>query len=190
MNRHMTEAGSAALPAERQRVVAHRYVLGVYRVMEEITSKFPHILFESCSGGGGRVDPGMLYYMPQTWTSDNTDAISRLKIQYGTSLVYPISSMGAHVSDVPNHQVNRVISVEIRGHVAMSGNLGYELDLTKMTDEDQREASIKSITTKKSDCLFNLGKFTDCSVCLKEMKQHGCLYLRKNLKLFLLTLKY
>ncbi len=139
MNRHMTEAGSAAHPAERQREVAHRYVLGVYRVMEEITSKFPHILFESCSGGGGRFDPGMLYYMPQTWTSDNTDAISRLKIQYGTSLIYPISSIGAHVSDVPNHQVNRITSVEMRGHVAMSGNLGYELDLTKMTEEDQRK---------------------------------------------------
>ncbi|MBZ9537129.1 alpha-galactosidase [Cytobacillus oceanisediminis] len=135
----MTEAGSAAHPAERQREVAHRYVLGVYRVMEEITSKFPHILFESCSGGGGRFDPGMLYYMPQTWTSDNTDAISRLKIQYGTSLIYPISSIGAHVSDVPNHQVNRITSVEMRGHVAMSGNLGYELDLTKMTEEDQRK---------------------------------------------------
>jgi alpha-galactosidase len=139
MNRHMTEAGSAALPADRQREVAHRFVLGVYRVMDEITSKFPHILFESCSGGGGRFDPGMLYYMPQTWTSDNTDAISRLKIQYGTSLVYPISSMGAHVSDVPNHQVKRITSLEMRGHVAMSGNLGYELDLTKMTEEEQHD---------------------------------------------------
>jgi alpha-galactosidase len=138
MNRHMTEAGSVTLPAERQREVAHRFVLGVYRVMDEITTKFPHILFESCSGGGGRFDPGMLYYMPQTWTSDNTDAISRLKIQYGTSLVYPISSMGAHVSDVPNHQVNRITSLEMRGHVAMSGNLGYELDLTKMTEEEQQ----------------------------------------------------
>ncbi|WP_096187604.1 alpha-galactosidase [Evansella halocellulosilytica] len=138
MNRHMTEVGSAGLPPERQREVAHRYVLGLYRVMEEVTSRFPHILFESCSGGGGRFDPGMLYYMPQTWTSDNTDAISRLKIQYGTSLVYPIISIGAHVSDVPNHQVNRTTSLNIRGHVAMSGNLGYELDLTKLSEEDQQ----------------------------------------------------
>ncbi|OAS89104.1 MULTISPECIES: alpha-galactosidase [Metabacillus] len=159
MNRHMTEAGSAALPAERQREVAHRYVLGVYRVMEEITSRFPHILFESCSGGGGRFDPGMLYYMPQTWTSDNTDAISRLKIQYGTSLVYPISSMGAHVSDVPNHQVNRVTSVEIRGHVAMSGNLGYELDLTKMTEEDQREVINQVNYYKEIRPLIQFGDF-------------------------------
>lgn len=87
---------SAALPPDRQRETAHRYMLGLYKVMEKITSSFPHILFESCSGGGGRFDPGVLYYMPQTWTSDNTDAISRLKIQYGTSLVYPIVSMGSH----------------------------------------------------------------------------------------------
>jgi alpha-galactosidase len=133
MNRHMTEIGSAALPPERQRETAHRYMLGLYRVMEEITSAFPNVLFESCSGGGGRFDPGILYYMPQTWTSDNTDAISRLKIQYGTSIVYPIISMGAHVSAVPNHQLHRYTSLDIRGNVAMSGNFGYELDLTKFT---------------------------------------------------------
>ena len=98
-------------------------------VLERITTEFPHILFESCSGGGGRFDPGMLYYMPQTWTSDNSDAVSRLKIQYGTSMVYPTSTMGAHVSAVPNHQVHRMTSLDMRGHVAMSGNFGYELDL-------------------------------------------------------------
>lgn len=137
MNRNMTEIGSAKLPPERQRETAHRYMLGLYRVLEHMTSSFPHILFESCSGGGGRFDPGMLYYMPQTWTSDNTDAISRLKIQYGTSLVYPISSMGAHVSAVPNHQVHRFTSLEMRAHVAMSGNFGYELDLSKFSDEEK-----------------------------------------------------
>lgn len=137
MNRNMTEVGSAALPAERQRETAHRYILGLYETLERLTAEFPHILFESCSGGGGRFDPGMLYYMPQTWTSDNTDAISRLKIQYGTSLVYPISTMGAHVSAVPNHQVHRSVPLEMRGHVAMSGNFGYELDLTKFTDEEK-----------------------------------------------------
>lgn len=137
MNRNMTEIGSAGRSAERQLETAHRYILGLYRVLERLTQAFPHILFESCSGGGGRFDPGMLYYMPQTWTSDNTDAVSRLKIQYGTSLVYPISSMGAHVSAVPNHQVHRITSLEMRGNVAMSGNFGYELDLTSFTDEEK-----------------------------------------------------
>ncbi|MET1030378.1 alpha-galactosidase [Domibacillus tundrae] len=159
MNRHMTEIGSARLPADRQRETAHRYMLGLYRVMEKITTSFPHILFESCSGGGGRFDPGMLYYMPQTWTSDNTDAVSRLKIQYGTSLVYPISSMGAHVSDVPNHQVNRLTSLQMRGDVAASGNLGYELDLTKLTDEEKEEVTQQVAQYKKIRSLIQFGDF-------------------------------
>lgn len=138
MNRNMTEIGSSYWPKNQQQEVAHRYMLGLYHVMETITSRFPEILFESCSGGGGRFDPGMLHYMPQTWTSDNTDAISRLRIQYGTSLVYPISSMGSHVSEVPNHQVGRTTPLETRGHVAMDGNLGYELDVTKLSDEEIR----------------------------------------------------
>ncbi len=137
MNRNMTEIGSAVLPADRQRETAHRYMLGLYRVMEEITSKFPDILFESCSGGGGRFDPGILYYMPQTWTSDDTDAVERLKIQHGTSIVYPASTMGAHVSAVPNHQVHRSTPIETRGNAAMCGNFGYELDLTKLTKADK-----------------------------------------------------
>lgn len=135
MNRHMTEIGSAALGPERQRETAHRYMLGLYAVLEELTVRFPHVLFESCSGGGGRFDPGMLYYMPQTWTSDNTDAVCRVKIQYGTSLVYPAVAMGAHVSAVPNHQVGRTTPLRTRGDVACSGNLGYELDLTALSDE-------------------------------------------------------
>jgi len=159
MNRHMTEIGSASLPPERQRETAHRYMLGLYRVMEEITSKFPHVLFESCSGGGGRFDPGILYYMPQTWTSDNTDAISRLKIQYGTSIVYPISAMGAHVSAVPNHQVYRITSLDIRGHVAMSGNFGYELDLTKLTDEEKEKVKEQVAFYKEIRRLVQYGNF-------------------------------
>lgn len=137
MNRNLTEIGSADLPAERQGEAAHRYVLGLYELIERLTADFPNILFESCSSGGGRFDPGMLYYMPQTWTSDDTDAAERLKIQYGTSLVYPVSAMGAHVSAVPNHQVGRVTPLSFRGDVAMSGNFGYELDLTKFTDEEK-----------------------------------------------------
>ncbi|MCL6590922.1 MAG: alpha-galactosidase [Firmicutes bacterium] len=136
MNRHMTEIGSAGLPPERQRETAHRYMLNLYRMMEEITAAFPEVLFEGCSGGGGRFDPGILYYMPQIWTSDNTDAVCRLKIQYGTSLAYPVIAMGAHVSAVPNHQVGRVTPLEMRGLVAGSGNFGYELDLNKLAPRE------------------------------------------------------
>lgn len=139
MNRNMTEIGSLGLPAKRQRETAHRYMLGLYRILEEITGRFPDILFESCSGGGGRFDPGMLYYMPQIWTSDNTDAIERLKIQFGTSLVYPSAAMGCHVSAVPNHQVHRITPMETRGIVAMAGNFGYELDITKLSQEEKDE---------------------------------------------------
>lgn len=139
MNRNMTEVGSLGLISERQRETAHRYILGLYRVMEKITSRFPNILFESCSGGGGRFDPGMLYYMPQTWTSDDTDAIERLKIQFGTSMVYPPISMGCHVSEVPNHQANRITSLETRGVSAMAGNFGYELDITKLSEEEKEK---------------------------------------------------
>ena len=137
MNRNMSEIGSAKLPANRQREVAHRYILGLYKVLEEITTRFPDVLFESCSGGGGRFDPGMLYYMPQTWTSDNTDAIERLKRQFGTSMVYPNASIGCHVSAVPNHQVDRITPIETRGVVAMSGNFGYELDITKLPESEK-----------------------------------------------------
>ncbi len=139
MNRNMTEIGSALLPSERQREVPHRYMLGLYRVLETITMTFPHVLFESCSGGGGRFDPGMLYYMPQTWCSDDTDAIERIYIQYGTSIVYPASSMGAHVSASPNHQTGRVSPLSLRGAVAMSGQFGYELDLSKLAKEEIEE---------------------------------------------------
>ncbi|MEC0206124.1 alpha-galactosidase [Paenibacillus lautus] len=159
MNRNMTEIGSAALPPERQRETAHRYMLGLYRVMEQLTTEFPHILFESCSGGGGRYDPGMLYYMPQTWTSDNSDAVSRLKIQYGTSLVYPLSSMGAHVSAVPNHQVHRNTSLRTRGHAAMSGNFGYELDLTVFSEQEKEEVREQVKLYKEIRHLVQFGDF-------------------------------
>jgi alpha-galactosidase len=157
MNRHMTEIGSAALPPERQGETAHRYMLGLYRVMEEITAKFPHVLFESCSGGGGRFDPGILHYMPQTWTSDDTDAVERLKIQYGTSIVYPASAMGAHISAVPNHQVHRNTPLSMRGDVAMSGNFGYELDLTRFTAEEQEEAAAQVAFYKEIRSLVQQG---------------------------------
>ncbi|OAB40262.1 alpha-galactosidase [Paenibacillus antarcticus] len=137
MNRNMTEIGSATRSAVRQKETAHRYMLGLYDLLEKLTHQFPHILFESCASGGGRFDPGMLYYMPQTWTSDNTDAIERLKIQFGTSMVYPVSTIGAHVSAVPNHQMGRTTSLVTRGDVAMSGNFGYEMDLTTFSDDEK-----------------------------------------------------
>ncbi len=137
MNRQITEPASNWLPKERQREIWHRYVLGVYDLMNRLTTDYPHILLENCSGGGARFDPGMLYFSPQIWCSDDTDAIERLKIQYGTSLCYPCSSMGAHVSDCPNHTVGRQTPFETRGHVAMVGTFGYELDVTKIPQEDR-----------------------------------------------------
>lgn len=157
MNRHMSEVGSALLAAERQRETAHRYMLGLYKVLERITGEFPHVLFESCSGGGGRFDPGMLYYMPQTWTSDNTDAVCRLGIQYGTSIVYPISSIGAHVSAVPNHQVQRMASLKMRGDVAMSGNFGYELDLTRLSGDEKETVKAQVAFYKSIRSLVQTG---------------------------------
>ncbi|MGN1250147.1 MAG: alpha-galactosidase, partial [Candidatus Spyradocola sp.] len=123
--------------------IYHRYILGVYAIMERITAAFPDVLFESCSGGGGRFDAGILYYMPQNWTSDDSDAIQRLNIQYGCSMVYPASAMTCHVSAVPNHQVHRVTPLHTRGNVAMAGSFGYELDMSKMTDEEKAEVALQ-----------------------------------------------
>lgn len=136
MNRSITECYSAFLPAHRQGEVFHRYILGVYDLYERLINKHPYILFESCASGGGRFDAGMMYYAPQCWTSDDSDAVERIKIQYGTSYAYPISSMGAHVSITPNHQLFRNTPLETRGNVAYFGAFGYELDLTKLSEEE------------------------------------------------------
>ncbi|MDR1928097.1 MAG: alpha-galactosidase [Oscillospiraceae bacterium] len=135
-NRNLSEVFSSHLPAAQSGETAHRYVLGLYELLEALNARFPHILFESCSGGGGRFDPGMLYYMPQTWCSDDTDAVERLKIQYGTSFCYPVPSIGAHVSAVPNHGTRRTTPLTFRGSVAMAGTFGYELDLTQAPAEE------------------------------------------------------
>ena len=160
MNRNMTEVYSEKLVADEQGSTAHRYMLGLYEFMEKLTNEYPMILFESCSGGGGRFDAGMLYYMPQTWTSDNTDAIARLKIQYGTSLVYPVSSMGSHVSAIPNHQTSRNTSLEIRGNVAMSGVFGYELDLSALSEKEKTEMKRQVDFYKTHRKLIQYGTFT------------------------------
>lgn len=136
MNRNMSEIGSDELPSERQSETAHRYMLGVYEVLETLKERFPDLLMEGCAAGGGRFEAGMMYYFNQYWTSDNSDAGERMYIQHGTSYVMPAAFMGAHVSAVPNHQVGRVTSLETRGYVAMGGQLGYELDITKCTDEE------------------------------------------------------
>lgn len=137
-NRNMTEYFSLSLPAERQGEFAHRYMLGVYDLAERLTSSFPQILFEGCAGGGGRFDAGMLYYFPQIWTSDDTDAFERTKIQWGTSLCYPVSAMSCHVSACPNHQTQRFTPFATRGVVASLGATGYELNLSKLSDEDKK----------------------------------------------------
>ena len=138
MNRQLSDIGSAELPADRMGELYHRYVLAVYEMQERLIQEFPHLLLENCSGGGARFDPGMLYFSPQIWCSDDTDAIERLKIQEGTALIYPLSSMGAHVSDCPNHTVGRVTPFETRGYVALAGTFGYELDVTKIPEEDRK----------------------------------------------------
>jgi alpha-galactosidase len=139
MNRALSDVASPALPPQRRGETAHRYVLGLYRVLEAITAANPKLLIEGCAGGGGRMDLGMLFYTSQYWTSDNTDAASRLAIQYGTSILFPPLVMGAHVSAVPNHQTGRSTPLAFRGAVAMSGNLGYELDLNTLSAEEREE---------------------------------------------------
>ena len=137
MNRQLSDLGSCGLPAERQGELSHRYMLAVYEMQERLTKEFPYLLLENCSGGGARFDAGMLYYSPQIWCSDDTDAIERLSIQEGTAMIYPLSAMGAHVSDCPNHTVGRKTPFETRGYVALAGTFGYELDVTKIPQEDR-----------------------------------------------------
>ncbi len=136
MNRPLTDVASFCLEGERQGELFHRYVLGVYELQERMLTDFPHLLLENCASGGGRFDPGMLYYSPQIWTSDNTDAVDRLRIQEGTALIYPLSTMGAHVAACPSHTNGRSTPFETRGLVSLPGCFGYELDLTKLTEEE------------------------------------------------------
>ena len=159
LNRTFSEVFSNGNDREYQGKVCHKYVLGVYELYERLTSRFPHVLFESCASGGARFDPGMLYYAPQGWTSDDTDAIERLKIQYGTSMVYPVSCMGSHVSASPNHQTNRVTPIETRADVAYFGTFGYELDLLKLSEEEKAEVRRQIAFMKEKRDLIQKGTF-------------------------------
>lgn len=157
MNRSLADVYSKY--SSDQGRVMYDYMLGVYDLLERITMRYPNLLIEGCSGGGGRFDAGMLYYTPQIWCSDNTDAIDRVRIQYGTSFGYPVSSMGAHVSAVPNHQTGRMTSLNTRGIVAMAGTFGYELDLGKLSDEEKEEIRAQISVFRKHAALLQYGTY-------------------------------
>lgn len=159
MNRYLTEVFSITLGAENQGEAYHRYVLAVYDILDKLTNRFPNLLIEHCSGGGGRFDTGMLYYSPQIWTSDDTDAAERIKIQFGTSLGFPVTSMGSHVSAVPNHQTLRSSPLETRANVAFCGTFGYELDINKLTCEEKEEIRRQCEFYKQNYELINYGDF-------------------------------
>ena len=142
-----------------QSKVLFDYMLGVYDFMERLVKRYPNMLLETCSGGGGRFDAGMLYYSPQIWTSDNTDAVDRLRIQYGTSFGYPVSCMGSHVSAVPNHQTGRSVSMNTRGIVAMAGTFGYELNLGHLTPEEKDEIRRQISTFRRHEALIQRGVY-------------------------------
>lgn len=159
MNRSVDNVYSAADPTLSQGAVRHKYVLGLYEVMEDMLTRHPDLLLEGCSGGGGRFDAGMLYYAPQIWCSDNTDAIERFRIHYGTSFGYPMSSVSAHVSVCPNHQNGRVTPFKTRGICAMQGSFGYELDLSKLSEEDKAEARRQITVYNENWELFQSGSY-------------------------------
>lgn len=159
MNRNITEMYGADLPADQQLEFSHRYILGVYDLYDRLTKAFPDVLFESCASGGGRFDLGMMYYAPQAWCSDDTDAVERIKIQDGTSYGYTPSMWGAHVSAVPNDQVGRLTSIDMRAKVAYFGAFGYELDVTELSDEEQATIKQQVAFYKQYRKLFQFGTF-------------------------------
>lgn len=168
MNRSICDWYTPCLSAENQGEMPHRYVLGLYELLERLTSAFPDVLFEGCSGGGGRFDAGMLYYCPQIWCSDDTDAFERTKIQYGTSFFYPVSTVGSHVSAVPNHQTGRVTSLEARAVTAMSGSFGYELDLNTLSDDEKQEVKEQITRFKQYRGLIHNGLYYRLSDSLND----------------------
>ena len=159
MNRSLSEVYSKISDFDEQGTIYHKYILGVYELYNRLTKKFPNILFESCASGGGRFDPGMLYYAPQGWVSDNTDAIERSKIQFGTSVVYPLSSMGTHVSDIPNHQMMRATPLNTRANVAYFGTFGYELDILSLSNDEIEQIKEQIKFMKEYRDLIQFGDF-------------------------------
>jgi alpha-galactosidase len=159
MNRNITEPYGVGLAPDRQGEFHHRYILGVYELYRRLIERFPEVLFESCASGGGRFDPGMLAYAPQAWSSDDTDAVERLAIQWGTSMAYPLSSMGAHVSAVPNHQTGRATPLATRAAVAFFGVFGYELDPTALTDAERAEVAAQVAFYARYRETFQRGTF-------------------------------
>jgi alpha-galactosidase len=168
MNRSICDWFSAGLPADRMGEMPHRFVLGLYELLERLTTDFPHVLFEGCSGGGGRFDAGMLYYCPQIWCSDDTDAYERTQIQYGTSFFYPVSTVGSHVSAVPNHQTGRVTPIETRAVTAMAGSFGYELDLNTLSEEEKQAVATQITRFRQYGPLIHNGKYYRLSNPLQD----------------------
>ena len=180
MNRSVDNVYSAADPTLSQGAVRHKYVLGLYEVMEDMLTRHPDLLLEGCSGGGGRFDAGMLYYAPQIWCSDNTDAIERLRIHYGTSFGYPMSSVSAHVSVCPNHQNGRVTPFKTRGICAMQGSFGYELDLSKLSEEDKAEARRQITVYNENWELFQSGSYYRLNSPMEERDYTAWSYVSKD----------
>ena len=173
MNRQLSDLGSAWLAADSQGELSHRFVLGLYELQEKLVTEFPDLLLENCSSGGGRFDPGMLYYSPQIWCSDDTDAIERLVIQEGTALVYPLSAIGAHVSACPNHMLKRSTPFETRGHVALAGTFGYELDVTKLDHEELAMIPVQVELYHKYNDLIRSGDYYRIA-SYRENHSHDC----------------
>lgn len=179
-NRSLSDVWSATLPKERQGEVFHRYILGLYDLLEKLITRYPDLLIEGCAGGGGRFDAGMLYYTPQIWCSDNTDAIERLSIQYGTSFGYPISAVGSHVSVCPNHQTGRTTPMKTRAVVAMSGNFGYELDVNDLTEEDKVNVKQAITEYKKYRKLIHNGRYERLSNPYEQMEYTAWQYVSED----------
>jgi alpha-galactosidase len=187
MNRQLCDLGSYNLASDKQGELSHRYMLAVYELQERLITDFPDLLIENCSGGGARFDAGMLYYSPQIWCSDDTDAIERLKIQEGTSLIFPLSTMGAHVSDCPNHTVGRTTPFKTRGDVALAGTFGYELDITRIPESDRQDIPRQVETYHKYNHLVRGGDYYRLSSYQRNHEMDAYMVVSKDKKEALVT---